>query len=324
MSHPERSRSTVTARFGISLPTAIGALLFAGAIVFGSSMLGPATEPNTDDTAAYSEPTDDFHQATTDQTDASDWSEDGKEPPHDTPDKTPKPEPTPKPTEKEQPKATAKPQADAGTLALEVMTFDGKVKLAWSRYNGDGFSYYKVVRSADAAVNWPPDEDDTMIAAASIPDETWTKEYPPCGKEWHYRVFAVHKSEAGYTILASSAVKAVSVACVEKPTPPDPVAMGFEVTVVEGQVHLSWDMCTSDAFGAYKVVRSQTNPEPKYPLNDGTELIAAIGDQSVSGYTDAAVAAGQTWTYRVQCMGSGPDGWYLLGLTPAVTVTVPG
>ena len=320
-----RTRPSTSARFGVSLPTAIGLAIFAGAVVFGSSMLGPTSEPGQDGTA-YTEPSDDFHASPT--ADDGSWTEDTNEPPHEQPQATPTDEPTPteKPTEgpKEQPKPTQPPGDDAGAMALEVMTFDGKVTLAWSAYDGDGFSYYKVVRSTDAAVNWPPDEDDTMVAAVSDPAATWYKEYPPCGVEWHYRVFTVQTTDGGYQILAASNVVAVTAACVDKPTPPPPTALTFEVTVVEGHVLLAWQNCGSELFAVYKVVRSQTNPEPKYPLNDGTELIAAIGDQSVTAMADSAVTAGQTWTYRVQCMGSGPDGWYLIGLSAAVTVTIPG
>jgi len=36
-----------------------------------------------------------------------------------------------------------------------------------------------------------------------------------------------------------------------------------------------------------------------YPENEGTELIAAIGDVNETWFTDTAVASGQTWFYRV-------------------------
>ncbi|HJT63749.1 MAG TPA: hypothetical protein VJ839_03155, partial [Candidatus Limnocylindria bacterium] len=37
---PDKARPTITTRLGLSLPTAIGALLFAGAIAFGSGIVG--------------------------------------------------------------------------------------------------------------------------------------------------------------------------------------------------------------------------------------------------------------------------------------------
>jgi hypothetical protein len=72
----------------------------------------------------------------------------------------------------------------------------------------------------------------------------------------------------------------------------------------------------------YKVVRSATNPNPVYPLNDGTELIGVIENAAVTGFTDSNVEPGQTWTYRVLCMGQNGDGWYVIGQTAAVSVTV--
>lgn len=72
----------------------------------------------------------------------------------------------------------------------------------------------------------------------------------------------------------------------------------------------------------YKVVRSATNSDPRYPLNDGTELLAAIGDPGVASFSDPAVAAGQTWFYRVLSFADLGDGKVLVGLTNAVSITV--
>ncbi len=59
-----------------------------------------------------------------------------------------------------------------------------------------------------------------------------------------------------------------------------------------------------------------------YPLNDGTELIGVIGDAGETTFVDSNVELGQTWTYRVLSMGQNGDGWYVLGLTDAWTLTV--
>jgi hypothetical protein len=87
-------------------------------------------------------------------------------------------------------------------------------------------------------------------------------------------------------------------------------------------VNLNWQQCISEKFVVYKVVRSATNENPTYPPNDGTELIGVIENAEVTGFTDSNVEAGQTWTYRVLCMGQNGDGWYAIGLTPAVSVAV--
>ena len=58
-------------------------------------------------------------------------------------------------------------------------------------------------------------------------------------------------------------------------------------------------------------------------MNGGTELIAAIGDHTVTSFVDGNVSSGQTWNYRVLAMGNGGWGWYPLGMTPVLTVTIP-
>jgi hypothetical protein len=99
--------------------------------------------------------------------------------------------------------------------------------------------------------------------------------------------------------------------------------MGFSAEVIGGQVHLTWEQCTAPGFAVYKVVRSQSDADPVYPLNSGSELIAAIGDPNVTSLVDANVASGQTWHYRVLSMANDGYGWYPLGMTPVLTVTIP-
>jgi hypothetical protein len=125
----------------------------------------------------------------------------------------------------------------------------------------------------------------------------------------------------GYVVLASSNVGAALRTCVEEP-PVAPVAMGSELMRTAEGVQLSWGAYGSDGFAVYKVVRSATNPDPVYPLNDGTELIGVIGDAGATTFVDTGVAPGQTWTYRVLAMGEGSGGWVVLGLTAAMTITV--
>ena len=328
----DRGRPTITTRLGVSLPSAIGALLFAGALAFGSGMIDALAplqgggETAQQDSQANDGPKDP-RSASNDST--ATYHEDKQEPDHSRPDKTPVPEPTPKPQPVEPPKpqpappAPPAPPATVTGLALNVQTGDGKVKLAWSVFEGDGFAYYKVVRSSDADVTWPAGAGDTFVAAAGDRFATFFKDFPPCNTNWYYRVFAVMGGDTGYATLAASNVATAYVACVVKPTPPPVYQMGFSAEVIDGQVHLTWEQCTSEGFGAYKVVRSQTNTDPKYPLNEGTELIAAIGDSSVTSLVDEAVSSGQTWHYRVLSMANDGSGWYPLGMTPVLTVTIP-
>jgi hypothetical protein len=349
-------------RLGVSLPAALGAAVLVTAIALGAGALRPVL---TDDTgrepapaadqaskpAGVDEPgkgddsargDGDTGQATTDPTE--------KPVPTDEPAKTEPPEATekpdaadeptaekpeatmtPKPTAKPEPKPTAKPEptAKAGWLELAAKSTDGgRVVLDWSRYGGDGFAWYKVVRSKDATAAWPLGEGDALVAAIDDRDTTIAKDADvPGGKTWYYRVFAVAKSETGYRILAASGVAKVAVPAVEpKPSPeptPEPYALGFDVEVTADGVVLDWEDCGSDGFVYYKVVRS-TGSNPSYlPWTDGTELIAVVEDAGTTSLTDEAVASGDTFSYRVQAIGVLDGQKVLLGQTAAIEVTVP-
>lgn len=326
----DRGKPTITTRIGVSLPSAVGALLFAGALAFGSTLVDTLAplQPGSQ-TAQTGDAQDGHPDGTGDAKPATTYHEDKQEPDHNRPDKTPVPAPTPKPEPVEQPKpqpappAPPAPPATISGLALNLQTFDGKVKLAWSAFEGDGFAYYKVVRSSDGAVSWPLGPGDSLIAYASDRWDLLYKDFPPCGATWNYAVFAVMGGESGYATLAASNVASAFVECVVKPTPGPVHQMGFSVEVIDGQAHLTWEQCTSERFGVYKVVRSQTNTDPMYPLNDGSELIAAIGDSSVTSLVDGNVSSGQTWHYRVLAMANDGWGWYPIGKTPVITVTIP-
>jgi hypothetical protein len=270
---------------------------------------GPATEPDVMDGK---------------EGDEHPWQppKDGAEEPTDEPAPTEEPKhEEPAPTEKPYEPDPTKPPQETGTLGLEAWTKEGHVKLAWSKYGGDGFEYYKVVRSKDATVKWPLGEGDELVGVIGDRFSPWFADSAPCGTEWHYRVFAVRHTEDGYKVLAASNVAGAYLACDEPPA--DPVKLAFEVKQVDGGVKLTWEQCSSGDFVAYKVVRSKVHDNPTFPLNDGTQLIAVFENHEVTAFKDTDVAAGQTWTYRVYSMArNGDGGWVVLGLTAARTITV--
>jgi hypothetical protein len=364
---PDRARPTLTTRLGVSLPIALGALLFAGAIAFGSGMVNPGhghggshgTKPNGYGWVQG-------HSAWN-QSDHHNGNKPKDEPGHDKPNKPDKPKPpeqntgpaaTPKPDQNTQPGATPKPEkpkytpppptGDVTALNLEAASFTGKVKLTWSKYQGEGFSYYKVVRSTDATVSWPTGPGDTLIHWSHDKYENFFKDYPPCGTTFFYRVFAVTSGSSGYQVLAASNAVQGTAGCDGQtpaptptpapptpapptpapptpapPTPAPPAPMALSVALVDGGVDVDWAPCSTAGFTGYQVVRSMTNPDPWYPLNAGTELVASIGNANISSLVDTNVSTGQTWTYRVVCMANTGNGAFMAGFTAAVSVTIP-
>lgn len=326
-----------------SIGTGLLAVLMVGVVAFGANSIRPLTS-GTDAEATPKAPKASAApsakaEAAFDGGDESGFKEprhDAEEEPKQDPKQDPKPEPDPTekpkpapdptakaepvvdPTAKPKPEATPKPKPETSVLGLEAWTKGSKVKLAWSKYTADGFEYYKLVRSRDATVTWPGGEDDQLVAAIGDPYAPYFADEPDCGRKYHYRVFAVRHGEVGYVVLAASNVASATAECVEPPA--EPKAIGLDAWVTDtGKVKLAWDGCAKDGFWAYKVVRSQVNEWPTYPTRDGDQLIAAIGDPSVTTFKDGDVAAGQTWTYRVLALG---DGGAVLCASPARTVTV--
>jgi len=222
---------------------------------------------------------------------------------------TPAPEPPPA------------PQPAQAALELILSLKEGHPYVDWTRYEGDGFDYYKVVRSKDSSVGWPLGENDALVGAFEDPAKTAMLDGEAHGATTYwYRVFAVRRTETGYKVLASSAAR--KIATPESKPAPDPYTMGFEV-VVEGQIVLHWEACASDGFHYYKVVRSAGENPSYLPSTDGTEIIGVIEDSATTTLADMQVESGQTWFYRVQSIGVLDGQKVLLGQTPVREVHVP-
>ena len=340
----DKLRRTLTG----SAINALAALLMLGAITFGATVIRPMTAPDATTAGNLEQPmaseaaadanggeageageTGDTADATGDKAgfDADKpadidesypkWKSSNVEEPKDEPKDEPADEP------KDEPKDVPKPDpAPSGDLALEAFfnADKGKIVVKWTAFTGD-FEKYKLVRSTDGAVTWPEGEGDALVGVIGPDGNYFVDTGAPCNQELHYRVFAVRHGEEGYVVLASSNVDGAVRECSDEP-PAEPTAMAFELMQAEGGVKLAWEPCGAEEFVVYKVVRSATNANPMYPLNDGTELIGVVDNPEATMFFDSDVEPGQTWTYRVQSMGQNGDGWYVLGLTDALTITV--
>jgi hypothetical protein len=91
-------------------------------------------------------------------------------------------------------------------LTLTASISSGKVALSWTKYEGDDFCYYKVIRSTDATVSWPLGEGDTLVAAISDVNTLSMVDAAPAGKTYSYEVFAVKSADDGYAVIVGSNV----------------------------------------------------------------------------------------------------------------------
>ncbi len=339
-----------TTRLATAVPGALGAVLLIGAVAFGASGLrsvdrdpaaqaaasAPETKPEFGANVA-AQRRDEFKQDPNPhqpkKTEAPKATETPKEEAkvaeqpkvESKVEPTAKPKPAPVETKKPAPAPTVKPApapANPAALVLEAWAKETKAKLAWTPFSGAGFEYFKVVRSADTHVTWPASGDDAVVGAIGDPNAPWHVDKPACGVAWNYAVFAVRHGDGGYVTLAASNVASVTTACAPTPAPIVVKPLAFQLNVTPGAgITLSWEACWSDGFIAYKVVRSAVNADPRYPLNDGTELIGVIGDPNATVFTDTAVAAGQTWIYRVVAVTDQGAGYVPLCETAAMSAT---
>jgi hypothetical protein len=180
--------------------------------------------------------------------------------------------------------------APVGDLTLEAAIVSGKVKLTWSAFNGDGFAYYKVVRSSDATVEWPLGEGDKLIAAVSDQAKLSITDSAPSGTTVFYRVFAVKDSEEGYAVITSSpAVSIDTPEATPKPTAPpvdNPYAMG-PITAKDngdGTYTLTWAPYDGPIDFSY------------YKLSGTESASGAFGYCEDNGYWAAIGTGTHTWT----------------------------
>lgn len=232
----------------------------------------------------------------------------------------PAPEPTPEPT----PKPTPEPDP-IGSIGLVADLADGgKPHLDWTTCPGD-WDAMKVVRSTNDGVSYPLGSGDALAGAFGKDGATaMTDGGAAAGRSYWYRVFCVRASGDGWQVVAQSPIRKVTTPAAEPIPEPDPVDLGLSVELTDGgAVGLHWEACTNEHFVAYKIIRS-AGPDPSYlPATDGSQVIAVKESAGATWFTDTNVESGQTWFYRVQCIGWMNDHKVLLGETDAVSVSLP-
>ena len=226
------------------------------------------------------------------------------------------------------------PPVQSFTLTAAV---NGKeVDLSWSKYAGDHFQYYKVVRSVSSDPTWPLAGDSQLLAAiTNINQTTYVDSSVRAAKTYKYRVYVythetfaaadsgsvvVPACETDGTVLAISNIVTVTIPGTA-PTPPAIVSLNLTATVqADGSVALNWSKYTGPYFNYYAVLRVDGNGTPT--LSPGQTPAIAIDNQNTTGWTDdgksdlGPLVPGQTYTYRVYAYSETAFG----DVVPACTV----
>ena len=245
------------------------------------------------------------------------------------------------PVESQASEESATPAPTPPVLTLEASISGGQVALAWTRYQGEDFAYYKVVRSTDATVSWPLDGDDTLVAAISDIDKLSTVDAAPAGKTFTYEVFAVKSSEDGYAVLVGSNVVTIAVP-VPTPKPTQDCSMSLSVKIETGagvggiqpavvgshapatKVTFTWTKYKCDYFEWYVLVKSpdativvpvstSSNDEPS-EITSNVSVTSTSVNLGPGTYYFLVMA----WNSKVLCYGG-----TVLAKTNVVKVVIP-
>ena len=318
-------------RFGASLPGAVAGVFLMVALALGAGG-EPAFEPSgagheggtSSDTANDGGSTaggstdggstaggnDSLDFVKDDNEPASDESTDDDKPAVETPDE-PKPD------------APAEAPDQPTTMELGLGLEGYGVVVEWSVCDFDGFAYYKVVRSTDAAVSWPPGAGDVLVAAISELTKTRIVDKSGShGRTYFYRVFAVRSVEGSYVAACTSAVKSIKTPPAPEPKPqPQPGGFVLNVFLGEGHPVLEWSSCGDVDFTKFKIVRS-LDSTVTWPTGDNDTLIGAMGPDGHKLW-DKDAPGGKTLFYRVFCVKSTEAGYVVAAASNVDSVTTP-
>jgi hypothetical protein len=232
-------------------------------------------------------------------------------------------------------------------LTLTASISSAKVALSWTKYVGDDFCYYKVVRSTDATVSWPLGEGDTLVAAIGDVEKLSLVDAAPAGKTYSYEVFAVKSADDGYAVIVGSNVVTIAVPAptpTPKPTPKptqncnmtltaslatasvggiQPAVVGSPAPPSGYKVNLSWTKYRCDHFQWYGIVFNTTG-NPVLHLGEQPPIyLGGIG--TLSYVVKDGLEPGHTYYFRVYAYNEEVvcHAGTILGWSNVASVTIP-
>jgi hypothetical protein len=220
-------------------------------------------------------------------------------------------------------------------LTLTAALSGTKVKLDWTKFLGDNFGFYKIVRSTGATPSWPLGAGDTLIAATNNIDTLNNLDPAPLGKTFSYEVFVTDPSLA--VIVGSNVVSVTTPQPTPTPVPtptptpaktcslslsyqliapppptaaptpvvtPTPVSSaGTSPAVAQPATHatgykvkFTWTKYNCNNFQWYGVQKANGGT-PTLQIGDVPNAYY-VDDINVLTWTDTSVSLGQTYSYR--------------------------
>ena len=175
-------------------------------------------------------------------------------------------------------------------FSLQASKVDNGIRLTWEVQGITIANGFKVVRGSGENPEFGKDE---AVLVSDVNARTYTWEVKD-GKTYHFRICQYNGSGCDqYTNDASAQAP-------ETPQAPAITGPNLSVYASETGVGLWWgDRSTIPGFQYYKVVRSETDPEPVYP-EDGYIAVRNKGEEH---YNDISAIKGKSYYYRICAVG---------------------
>ncbi len=199
-----------------------------------------------------------------------------------------------------------------------------KVRLSWNKIENAAFVGYKIVASAtNENPKYPADGYIKYITDAATTALSVYEGFGGLkgGKSYYFSVTAVYEGDkyiSGNTVYLKVPDIAEEPEPTTNPTDTDMKAATISGTIADGKVKLSWSKIEHASFSGYKVVKSATNPNPKYPDDGYMSYITNAGTTTAS-YPLSSFEPNKTYYFSVTVLYS--DGTKKAG--NAIALTMP-
>ncbi len=209
---------------------------------------------------------------------------------------------------------TPVPTPAIAPMTLTASGCNGGTALAWSPVSSPAFHRYVVLRSASSAIpaSYPPAPGVGELANTKDPSATSAAD--ATGGSAFYRSMAL---DASGRVIAASAVQGATASAKQGLG-----ALGAFATE-PGKTKFSWTPYggPSACFTWYKLVYSETNPNPSYL--GGDPAWAVISDQAADRVVVPGLVSGTTYHVRLQAIRATAIGAFVVAETDVLTYIAP-